>query len=107
MRTKMMTVPCALIRGGFSDERVFRLATPDGRDHVGVVDSIHCWDKSGAIRGPKVTGEGAIDGRLAARVVARDGGLARIAIPPDDTVLVVPWEFLQEFPPGEENLKFY
>ena len=37
MRTKMMTVPCALIRGGFSDERVFRLATPDGRDHVGVV----------------------------------------------------------------------
>lgn len=82
-------VHCQISRGGFSGERVVRLATLEGAEYAGVVSSYHCFRASGErlTDAEPASGE-RLDGRVEALLLRKGGPKAMVELPNGEAVWV-------------------
>jgi hypothetical protein len=50
---EIVRIPCKISRSAFSDERVFRVASADGAEHIGAATVIYFSKGDGSPLGPK------------------------------------------------------
>lgn len=103
MNKVLKTLHCTLAPGGFTNERVFRVKLSTGSEHVGAISSIHCWTKTGDVRGPSIAAEQSIEGRIAARVLLKSSDTVHVSVP-DGEVIEVPADQLTEYPEEPDDV---
>jgi hypothetical protein len=83
-------VRCTLSRGGFSEERIFRIKLPGGKMHVGAAPRQYCYHRKGLLLGPDEPAPKAqIDGKIVVRILREDGpGRILVYLPDGDVVPV-------------------
>ena len=89
---------CEISRGGFSDERVFRVAVPQG-DFFGVASRRYCWDvQDRPLPEDQPPAGQSIQGKVAARVVDMDESDNIVVSVPDGQVITVSRDLLVDRP---------
>ncbi len=87
---ELVKVFCQLSRGGFSDERVFRVALANGETHIGAALVEYCYTSEGQPLGDDQPEKGKpIKGLLDAWVVQTRADDQVLVSVPDGSVLVV------------------
>jgi hypothetical protein len=82
IHSPLAALPCRISRSAFPDERFFRIATFDGRDHVGIGPAHYFWDDQDKPIGSDVPGEGQeIEGLIAAQVLKVEAARALVEVP--------------------------
>lgn len=90
MTITKIALACRISRGGFSDERVFEIDTPDGV-FSGVVSRRYCWGPNDQLleEGEPPLGE-TISGKIAAKVIEFDEATRTLLVSvPDGQVITV------------------
>jgi hypothetical protein len=90
MNTRRIFLECQLSQGSFSGEVVFEVNTIDEGKYVGVAPRRDCFSMNGRVFGinelPK--NDKTVDGKVATRLVANGGEVARVALPDGETIRV-------------------
>jgi len=85
---RLVALRCTISRGGFSDERIFRLRLPGG-DYTGIASRTYCWNDQDDPLSEGEPAEGqTIAGKVAARVLEVRGADVLVSIPDGDVVTV-------------------
>jgi len=79
---------CRITRGGFSGERVFRVAQADSaEEYIGAAPVDYCFHPDQTPIGPDEPERGhPILGLVAGRVIENGGDLVRVAVPDGETI---------------------
>ena len=98
MLMRLMALKCKISRGGFSDERVFRLVGAEG--YEGISSRRHLWSEDGLAieEGEPPIGQ-ELEGLVATRVLGISGDAVSVSVP-DGEVIVVPVSALVKRPQG-------
>ncbi len=98
-QTRLIALPCRISQGVVSDERVFEITLTDPRAPYASVAPVHYfWNAHGErLRPDEPTNDTEIEGKIAARLLERQNGVALVSIP-DGCVIEVKAESLQERP---------
>lgn len=87
--SRLIALPCKIIRGVVSDERAFEIAIVDDSSHPGVAPVHYFWDDHGGrIADDVPTRDDEIIGKVAARLLERSKGTAIVSIPDGSVVPV-------------------
>ena len=101
----LVALPCQIERSAFSDERVFTISLPGGKQYVGAASRIYCWNEQGNRLGPAEPAEGeAINGYVAARAAGREGDLVLVSVPDGQTIKVEPSQLTDRPQESAENV---
>src|SRR5262245_45029370 len=79
LKSKKVLIPCSIERGGFGNERTYRVQIHGGGEHVGLAPWIYCFDK---VRKPvdNEPEEGVVvKGFVVGRFISNGGDSAKIA----------------------------
>jgi hypothetical protein len=84
----LVALPCKLLAGMFSGERVFKVKLADGKEYVGIAPRDFCWNKRGElVKEGEPAGEE--DGMVAAKVVDDlDGHQVAVEVPTGEVIAV-------------------
>jgi len=88
-RNDMITLACKVNLGGFPSERVFRIALPGGKEHVGVGSAVYFYNEDGELLTTEVIPAfpDSISARVAARVVdVKADGTLLVSVPSGATL---------------------
>jgi hypothetical protein len=89
MNTRRIFLTCQLSQGSFSGEVVFEVETLDVGQYVGVAPKRDCVKPN---NNPFAEGElpasGTVEGKVATRLIANGGEVARVALPDGEAVQV-------------------
>lgn len=91
MNTRRIYLLCDLSQGSFSGEVVFEVAVQNqNTSYVGVAPKRDCFKLDGQPFGENElpSGENVIQGKLATRLIANGGNVARVALPDGEAVMV-------------------
>lgn len=95
----LRSLRCKISRGGFSDERVFKIEWL-GSSYSGVASRRHMWDERGAvIKDGEPPLDQSIEGLVAARIIEVDGDTVSVSVP-DGEVIRLPASQLLARPTG-------
>src|SRR5438067_1833642 len=83
-----VALPCEISRGGFSDERIFKVRILKG-EYTGVASRRYCWDQNDEPleEDEPSTGE-TIQGKVAARVLEVTSAAVLVSVPDGEVVTV-------------------
>ena len=85
-----VALDCRITRGGFSDERIFRVPQSSGDDYQGIASRRYCWgpgDRLLAENEPP-SDEKWIKGKVAARVIGVRGDDVQVSVPDGEVITV-------------------
>jgi hypothetical protein len=88
--SQFVALDCKITRGGFSDERIFKLRRHDGTEYTGIASRRYCWgpdDRLLAADEPPSADEW-IKGKVAARILSADGREADVSVPDGEAITV-------------------
>jgi hypothetical protein len=89
MDTRRIFVACQLSQGAFSGELVFTIETTDSGRYVGLAPRRDCRKENGdSIRENELAHDAEIREKLATRLIANGGAVARVALPDGEAVKV-------------------
>jgi hypothetical protein len=95
---------CKISRGGFTDERVFRVSLTDGDTYVGACPRQYCFTRKGApLKRDEPERGKQVDGLVLARHVREDDEKSALVSVPDGEVLLVGTEQIQKDPRGHSS----
>jgi hypothetical protein len=85
---KFKAIRCIISRGGFSDERLFRIDA-GGMKYEGVASRQHMWSREGVplADGEPPIGEN-IEGLVAARIIKIEDGRALVSVPDGEVITI-------------------
>lgn len=88
--SRFVAVRCRIFAGGFSGERVVRITTAEGKEHVSLAPQHYCWKEDNTIVGEdEPEGGQHIDGLVAAHLIeTQEGNKCLLSLPDGKTVLV-------------------
>ena len=81
---------CRITRGGFSDERLFRVRQSSGEDYLGIASRRYCWGPNDRLLGENdpPSDERWIEGKVAARVIGVRGDDVHVSVPDGEVITV-------------------
>ncbi len=90
MHTRRIFLACHLYQGSFSGEVVFEVQTLENGLYVGVAPKRDCFKLNGQLFQPDELPKvgSAVEGKVATRLVANGGDVARVALPDGEAVKV-------------------
>jgi hypothetical protein len=95
---KKIALSCKISRGGFTDERVFRVGMADGETYIGACSRRYCYTKDKHIIKDEQPKRGeTIDGLVLARHIRDEEGNLLVSVP-DGAVLLVSESRVTEAP---------
>lgn len=87
--SRLIALPCKIIRGVVSDERAFEIPLADDNSHLGVAPVHYFWDDHGGrITDDVPARDEEIMGKVAARLLEKSNGTAIVSIPDGSVVPV-------------------
>lgn len=97
---------CQISLGAFSGERVFEVRLVGGDAYVGLSPLRYCFHSGGEMLGPSEPERGVtVEGKLAARRIAVETTVARVAIP-DGRAISVPLDVVSDRASGVAHVPF-
>jgi hypothetical protein len=96
---KKIALSCTISRGGFTDERVFRVEMANGETYIGACSRRYCYAKDKRIIKEEQPKRGeTIDGLVMARHIRDEEEGALLVSVPDGAVLLVSEDRVREAP---------
>jgi hypothetical protein len=87
-RSAKVLIPCAIERGGFGNERTYRIPIAGDGEHIGVAPWIYCFDKDRQPVEVEPSIDQTIDGFVVGKVVRNGGQIAKVAFPDGEVCLI-------------------
>ena len=99
---RLVALLCKISRGGFTQERVFRVEPSTGEAYIGTAPLHYCYTANNRLLDSEQPPAGKqLLGKVAARLIKEEDGMALVSLP-DGHVLIVPKDQYQEWPRGVE-----